>query len=249
MATSYELEQQLQKAKEEERIASLKKELEQNLPYKGKCYATHLLGRGWHKNVTCNLRRVADVTLNSAGTEVIFHLENINFRKTAEGEIAFQSHHHTQGSMRHSWESFRHEITEEQFLTAKEQTQASLEIIGNVLRAGLKEPSDYIDGFQQTEDRCQEEILKACKVQLIALPLTTNRECCGSIAEMLGWHHHPFIYCGKYLVNSQVSKEMVEYIIKDITKGMHSWGGSIYTRDAPRVKALQEFVNNTKWLP
>ena len=248
MVTSYELERQLKEVKEAERVEVLQIELTRQLQYKGKCYSTHLLGRGWHKNITCNLRRVADVVLNDQKTGVYFHLENIEFKKSAEGEVSFHSFHTGASDIRNSWESFRHEITEAQFMTVKAQTEAYLETIGTTMRSALKEPIDYIDGFQQKEDQAHEEILRGCIIPLITLPSTSVSNCCGSIAEMLSWNHHPFLYCGKYLVNSKESKNMVNYIIKDLTKHMNSWGGSIYERDAPRVRALTEFVNGIKWL-
>ena len=251
MATLYELEQQLKEAKEKERIEALNKQLEENIKlYKGKCYATHLLGRGWNKNITCNVRRVVDVRLNSQKTEVEFELDTFGYVRTAEPRptVRYESSRHITQSVKSWWESFRHEITESQFMAAKKKVEANVDIIGESIREGMRVPDDYINGVTQTEDMNHMALLTGCKIPLITLPTERTPNNNTSIAEMLGWYHHPMVYGGKVLINCQYSKCLLEQIIRTLSSNMHSWGGSIYSRDAPRVEALTNFLNSTKWI-
>jgi len=251
MATSYELEKQLNEAKEKERVEELEKELKRNIElYEGKCYATHLLGRGWNKNITCNMRRVVDVRLDDQKKEVVFELDNFGYVRTAEPHpsVRYESSRHTTQSVRNWWESFRHEITESQFMAAKKKVEANVDIIGESIREGMRVPDDYINGVTQTEDMNHMALLTACNLPLIQLPTERTPNNNASIAEMLGWYHHPMVYGGKVLINCQYSKCLLEQIIRTLSSNMHSWGGSIYQRDQPRADALTNFLKSTKWI-
>lgn len=245
--TVYELEQELEQAKKREKQERLQHDLEEAIKnYKGKCYCTHLLGRKWNKHITISLIRVVDVIISNE--EILYKIENVSYSKSREGNVNFNSNQVTHTSPRHAWELFRYEITEKQYVSVVTKAQAQLDIIGEMLREGMNTPVDYIDGITQTEDKNHEELLVNANIPLIKLPTDRTPNNNASIAEMLGWYHHPFIYCGKYLVNSAHSKRTLELIIEKLTKNMYSWGSAILVRDKPRVDALTDFLKSTKWL-
>lgn len=240
------LEEQLEKAKLLEKQNKLNLELEDKVSkYKGKCYATHNLGRGWHKHLECTFRRVKDVFLEN--DKILFNIETISYFKDKLGHIKYE---YTESKGTNdcifSWERFKYEISEKQFLSALKRSEILLEKISDELREGLQTPYDYFDGFQQTEDRTFEELLSKSNADLIILPTTNVFECCGSIAEMLGWYHHPLLFCNKYLLNSKLSKDILESIINRLYNESINWP-SLYNRDSPRIKALQNFLESVKW--
>jgi len=62
-----------------------------------------------------------------------------------------------------------------------------------------------------------------------------------TVFETLRWQHYPFLYNG-LLYKLPDWDRLIEIIADDLETKASSWGGSIYTRDMPRVLGLRAFL-------
>ena len=67
-----------------------------------------------------------------------------------------------------------------------------------------------------------------------------------SVKDVLSWQNHPFLYGADQLLDTKESIEIVKEIADDMKKHAIQWGGSIWKRDARRIKVLNEFYKKHK---
>jgi hypothetical protein len=66
-----------------------------------------------------------------------------------------------------------------------------------------------------------------------------------TVAEILRWNNHPFLY-NLRLYKVEGWMDFVISIADKMESSARSWGGSILSRDMPRVKMLRDFIEKHK---
>lgn len=244
METVTELQNKLKQAKEQEKVDGLNKELQEKMSFKGKCYATHTFARV-RGAIHASFRRINDVVIKY--DKVTFEVENIDYRRTKEGGLMFNVDFSTSQEARNWYESFRYEITPEQYETVKNQVTAKIDGFTELIRSNMKAPSDYITNGDHTDSVTHEELLLASGIPVLKLSKEDKATGHTSIAEMLSWYRHPLFIAGKYLLLNQFSKTILQQIVNDLRRKANAWGSSIADRDIPRANALQSFIDATDW--
>jgi hypothetical protein len=244
--TVYELEKQLKIKKEQQKEESLQKELDGLIHLKGKCFATHTLGRKTYPQKEVIFRKVHDVYIKE--TSVVYDIETVSYTRYSDSAVNFQVSKHLQAHHWQSYEKFKYEITEQQWQSVLRSSIAVVDVLGNTIREGLQEPKEIISQGDYTKETNEVKLLLGSGIAVIDLQEYKDKGDSNlTIAEYLSWHHHPLVIAGRYLVNNQYSKQMVVTMANTMEQEALSWGSSIWTRDKPRIEMVRKFVKSVKW--
>lgn len=249
--TVEQLKAQLSKAEEQRKIDQSNEDLTKNMSMKGKCFATHTFARkpgsgGWG-GINARIRRINEVLLD--GYRVVFSIETIEFIHSKEGKVSFDFQTQTRLDPRNWYEAFRYDITPEQYESIKQNVIAQVDLIGQTIRNGMKEPNTFQSNGDYSKEQTNEKLLLASGVPVIDLS-ENKHKVKGSnltVREILSWQNHPMLISGNYLLNNEYSRKIVVSIADEMEKHARNWGSSIAERDYPRVEALREFVKSIKW--
>lgn len=241
MESIAQLEKKLKEAKENKVKESLKRELKSALTQTGKGYATHSLNTYLNKGKpSFNFKMIyvhgAEIYQN---TEIRYIVDILEFRKMGDDYVfQIQKHNYYSQIPFYSGE-FRYDITLEQFEQVRNSFIPKLETAIDELRFDYK-ANNLVSQGDYSNLRSQYEHLK--DLGYVFLKLDTEHH---KVWEILRWQHHPFLF-NEFLMFTKDSFKIIKNIADTMEKHSISWGGSIYTRDAPRVAALRVFYNKYK---
>ena len=136
-------------------------------------------------------------------------------------------------------------ITEESYQKVKNQVKAFLEKGIDNIRLEIPLQHETITMGDNLKEEAAANLLLYGGDDLINIENVEGIQYI-TILELLTWYHHPYLI-GKYLLNNQTSKKILQKIIDDLTESARKWGGSIWERDYPRIQALTKFLNETNW--
>lgn len=240
MSKVQELEKQLEEARKEEtakiayaKLSEAKKEI-------GKAYSTHTFQRLPKPNSQCHLIKVKDVFINSNGV-VKYTCESlqINFGDPYTGKrnsinISHMVNREFDTPRPHWIGNFSHEIPSETFDRILLEFTAHAETYFDKIR-GLFHCQEMITQGDFQKSATSSSWIAKSGLKLFAVPK--------DVYELLIWENHPFLYTDYKMLATSESLEIVKLIYSKMEQGAISWGGTIYERDAPRVKKLKEFYN------
>lgn len=237
--TVRDLEIKLENAKKLEHDNYIKSQIEQNSKWIGKCFSTHIFQRIPKSRKEITLRKITKVYWEN--NRLMYEGKNITFRLHKPCKLFLVEIIDTCSDIPYpSWVgSFNHEINEQLFDQILVETTAHAETYFDKIR-GLFKQNHYISIGDQSDEDNKIKWLK--DATFIDLPT----EGFNSVKDILSWYNHPFLYGYNKLLYTRESIEIVKKIADSISENMHSWGGSIYERDSPRVQTLIEFYNKYK---
>lgn len=243
-----QLENQLKEAKNKEKQERLEKELKDKKDKYEGCWSTHRICRFNYpgKGFDFNLVRYYDFQIKDdkivcKNEQITCHSSNNNFTF----EIRDYSFLNSTDSGMYMYDMCRYKISQESFEKMKNQVKAYLEKSIDNIRLEIPLQHETITIGDNSKEEAAIELLLYGGDNLINVENIEGMKYI-TILELLTWYHHPYLI-GKYLLNNQTSKKILQKIIDDLTESARKWGGSIWERDYPRIQALNRFLNETNW--
>ena len=136
---------------------------------------------------------------------------------------------------------YKYEITLEQFNQVENGFIPSIEVKLNELRNAFA-AQDWVSQGNYSDERNAHGHLDALGIEYI--DLSTKEKFHGSnitVFEVLRWQHHPYLYNSRlYKLDNWMA--IVQSIRNEMYKDAMTWGSSIYQRDMPRIKMLDDFI-------
>lgn len=232
--TSEQLRQQLVEVEKQEKEQIKTEALEREKHWIGKCYSSHLFQRVPTSGKEITLRRI--IGLEWVNDRVYYVGEHITFLYHPKDrfKVEIQKEWRTDSPFPSWLSSFSHEISNELFEQVYNEVQIHADTYFDKIRAMFKQ-TEYIRQGDHNKENSKLKWLS--KQKFITLP-DTGYPC---IKDILAWQNHPFLYGNDQLLNTKESIDIVKEIADDMQENARSWGGSIWERDAPRIKILNEF--------
>jgi len=243
------LENQLKEEKLKLEKEAIEKELaEYKNRYEG-CWSTHKIcrfeypGKGFEFSLIKYFDfRIKDKTIVCKTVSISSRYSNNNYIF----EISDSGYdYNIKGSSMYLYTKCQHKVSKESFEKLKQQMTAYLEKGIDNIRLQIPTGNEIITIGNSNSEETKKDLLKHGGDSLIDLENVKAIDHI-SMIELLSWNNHPYLI-GNYLLNSQTSKKIIEKIADDIESNARSWGGSIWERDYPRIKALRQFIQNTEW--
>lgn len=239
MKTVLELEQEIQQIKASEKQAKLLEKLDKAVERTGKGYATHSLNTYMNSgkasfNFKCFFVHRAFIKEDNINYEI----ELFEFTKLGEDYNIKVETRDYYTEVPYWMGHFRYDMSIEQLKQFKHNFIPKLETAIDELRFDIKANSLISMGDFQDIKSKHSLLLNAGNsfIDMKEFP---------KVWEILRWNHHPFLY-EEHLLNNAESISIIKNIADTMYSNAISWGGSIYSRDKPRVEALNNFYNTHK---
>lgn len=241
MANVQELTKALEEAKKIESEEKLQRQLAvAKEEWENSCFSTHLLHRKIPRGRTIQVRRVNNIFLNNA--QVFYEVENIEIRNV-EGSYSFFISTYNCDNPYPGYYAFKHKLEPCIFEKIKQICSAKIELVISEISEYLNVPDDYISQGDYNKEISKTNLLKESGIEYIDMSTLPKKWTdYPSIEDMLNWNNHPLLI-GRVFVKNSYSKSILEKIIQKIEESAVAWGGSIYERDAPRIRKLREFLH------
>lgn len=234
------LRKQLAEAEAEEKEDIKNNALEREKYWIGKCYSSHLFQRVPTSGKEITLRRIVDLEwVNDKVQYVGEHITFMYYPKYKRFKVEIQDRWATDSPFPSWISSFSHEISNELFEQVYNEVHIHADTYFDKIRSMFKQ-TEYIS--QGDHSREQSKLKWLSKQKFITLPSTGNP----CVKDVLSWQNHPFLYGYDQLLDTKESIEIVKEIADDMEKRARQWGGSIWERDAPRIKILNDFYKMHK---
>jgi hypothetical protein len=234
------LRKDLADAELKEKEAIMHQALEREKHWIGKCYSSHLFQRVPTAGKEITLRRIVDVEWVTDKVHYVGeHITFMYYPKHKRFKVEIQDRWRTDTPFPSWISSFSHEISNELFEQVYNEVQIHADTYFDKIRAMFKQ-TEYITQGDHTREQSKLKWLSNQK--FITLPSTGY----SSVKDVLSWQNHPFLYGADQLLDTKESIEIVKEIADDMEKHAIQWGGSIWKRDARRIKVLNEFYKKHK---
>jgi len=232
----HKLEEALKVAQQAEKQVEIDARLA-SMGYVGRYFATHHLNRYMTSKPSFhfNLMHYIEAKYEAGRYDEYFYdVEIVEVHKDGE-----RLHLKIEPS-RVSWSAsiYHHEISQEQYETAKIIMSANLVTSVDTVRFAFK-AQDMISNGNATEESSAAAHLESLGIGYIDL-LDNPR-----VLENLRWQRYPYLF-GTELRKLPQWLELIESITNAIETHAREWGIHIMNRDLPRVKILRTFVREQK---
>lgn len=241
MKSIQELEREIEEAKKTQQEKIKQDALEREKHWIGKCFSSHLFQRVPKNGKEITIRRVK--ALDYRDNRVYYIGEHIVFRYYPQNKIfkvEIEDNWATDSPFPSWISSFSHEITNELFEAVYNEVQIHADTYFSKV-AGLFKQTEYI-----TQGDHSDEVGKTKWLRNQKFITLTKEGYQTSVKDILAWQHHPFLYGYDQLLDTKESIEIVKNIADEMEKNARSWGGSIWERDAPRIRLLIDFYQKHK---